>query len=135
MRITLFFLERPPLDLPEHLTPDRYEGLPSTWSDSARETYVQIEEEAPNLTAAQRAATYEAVSLLALADEVAKAIDEHGVMTTGSQGQLVVNPAVSEVRALRRDALAALRAIGVGTKIATASLAGSALASKRWAKR
>jgi len=113
-------------------------GLPATWSDSARETYMQVEEEAPSLNAAQRAGLFEACSLLALADGLAETIPTNGLMTTGSQGQLVVNPAVAEVRALRRDAIAALRSLGLnaGPKYSTAaSMAGAALVSARWGNR
>lgn len=122
---------------PETPSADPYAGLPETWSDSARETYAQIDEESPNATAAQRSALFEAVSLIALADELEATLVENGHMTTGSKGQLVVNPAISEVRALRRDAFAILRTAGVGvTKAATAaSAAGAALVANRWTRR
>ncbi|WP_396668130.1 hypothetical protein [Microbacterium sp. R86528] len=114
-------------------TADRYAGLPD-WSDSTKETYCQIEDDNPRLTAAQRAALFEACSLLALADDLAATIPDVGLMTTGSQGQHIVNPAVAEIRALRRDAMAALRALDLsGVRDATAaSKAGASLVGARW---
>ncbi|WP_396658389.1 P27 family phage terminase small subunit [Microbacterium sp.] len=116
------------------MTADRYDGLPEEWSLSARETYAAISEDNPKATAAQLAALYEACALLALADALADTIPEHGLMTTGSQGQTVVNPAIAEVRALRRDALAALRGLSLTTdrSATSASRAAGALAARRW---
>lgn len=115
-----------------------YDALPGDWSDSARTTYIEVAEENPTASAAQLAALFEACAMIALADDLAATIPEHGLMTTGSTGQLVVNPAVAEVRALRRDAVTTLRTAGltVPPKAATsASTAGAQLAGSRWHRR
>lgn len=113
-------------------------GLPDHWSMSAKTTYATIDAENPRATASQQTALFEAVSLIALADELAGTIPITGLMTTGSQGQAVVNPAIAEVRALRSAALAALRGIGFASAASAhsaASAAGAALISHRWAAR
>lgn len=110
-------------------------GLPDDWSESAKTTFATIEAENPRATASQLTTLFEAVSLLALADDLAGTIPEVGLMTTGSQGQAVVNPAVAEVRALRRDALAAIRGIGFAAGQSAAAAAGAALVAHRWNQR
>lgn len=47
-------------------------GLPHTWSDSVKETHLQIENEHPNMDAASASALYEACNLLAVADHMEK---------------------------------------------------------------
>lgn len=121
-------------------TPDTtpYADLPAEWSDSARTTYAEIADEHPTATAAQLAALYEACAMIAMTDDLAATIPEHGMMTKGSMGQVVVNPAVAEVRALRRDAIATLRAAGLTAPPKTASsasVAGANLAGSRWHRR
>lgn len=110
----------------------RYDGLPADWSDSAKETYAQIEEEHPGLDAASLSALYEACGLFALADRLAAKVDDDGLMVSGSQGQLVAHPLLSEVRLNRVQGLAALRALGLAKSQTAASAAAASLASKRW---
>lgn len=115
---------------------DRYADLPATWSDSAKETYAAIEEAAGTLTPAQAATLYEAVSMLAIADGLEATLPEMGYYITNARGATALNPAIPEIRALRRDALAALRGMGLkdGTGSAGSS-AGAALAGARWGSR
>lgn len=115
---------------------DRYEGLPASWSLSAREAYVAIEESNANLTPAQLATLYEAAALLAQADACQLVIDADGLTITGSAGQTAAHPLLSEVRLSRVQAMAALKAIGLATHpVGSASAAGAALVSKRWQAR
>ncbi|MEZ3160130.1 hypothetical protein AB1K54_06210 [Microbacterium sp. BWT-B31] len=119
-------------DAPE----DNLAGLPSEWSESARETYAQIDDDNPRMTSAQRATLFECCGLLSLADDLAATIPTNGLMIGGSRGQLVVNPAIAEVRALRRDALAALRglALAIPKDATAASRAASALVGARYGR-
>ena len=118
----------PPPDRPV----DSYDGLPSSWSDSARETFVQIEAENPDLDATSLATLSEACNLLASADLMQERVDLDGLVVLGSQGQPAAHPLISEVRQARVQALAALRALGIARGQSGASQAGAALASKRW---
>lgn len=116
--------------------PDRYADLPETWSTSAKETYVAIEEAAGALTPAQSATLYEAVSMLAIADGLEATLPAMGYYITNARGATALNPAIPEIRALRRDALAALRGMGLKDASGTAgSQAGAALAGARWSAR
>ena len=114
---------------------DSYDGLPASWSDSAKETFVQIEAEHPDMDATSLAILSEACNLLASADLMQERVDLDGLLTTGSQGQLVAHPLISEVRQARVQALAALKALGLARGQSGASQAGAALASKRWTGR
>lgn len=109
----------------------RHEGLPATWSDSAKETYAQIDEENPNLDAASRASLFEACALFALADALAEQVTKDGYMVVGSAGQPAAHPLLAEIRLCRVQAMAALKALGIAANQSAASKAGAALAMKR----
>lgn len=110
---------------------DPYEGLPITWSDSAKETYIQVEREHPGMDAASAAALYEACNLLALADHMEERVNADGLMIPGSSGQMVPNGLLSEIRLARVQAITALKSFGVAPGQSGASRAGAALAMKR----
>lgn len=110
---------------------DRYDGLPEEWSDSAKETYAQIDEENPTLDATSRASLFEACALFALADALAKEVSADGYMVTGSAGQPAAHPLLAEIRLCRVQAMAALKALGIAQNQSAASKAGAALAMKR----
>ncbi|MGW9558131.1 hypothetical protein ACWGSK_26950 [Nocardiopsis sp. NPDC055551] len=96
----------------------------------------------------QRAALTLAGEHLDAAERLDAAVREHGVMVSGSAGQLVVNPAVSEARQQRAAAWAVLRSMlptDAGTDAAsmgqadagnaarsTASVKASRAATIRW---
>lgn len=109
----------------------RYDGLPATWSDSAKETFAQVEEENPNLDAASLSTLYEACGLFALADALAEQVAKDGYMVPGSQGQPTAHPLLGEIRLCRVQAMAALKALGIAQNQSAASKAGAALAMKR----
>jgi hypothetical protein len=113
---------------------DRYEGLPESWSDSAKETYVQVEEYLDEPDPATLAALYEACALLARADALADAIDEDGFMIEGSRSR-VVNPCIPEERHARTAAMGLLKSLGSAPGQSSTSQAGAALVAKRWQKR
>lgn len=106
-------------------------GLPQTWSDSAKETHLQIESEHPNIDAASASALYEACNLLALADHMEERVNADGIMISGSSGQMVPNGLLSEIRLARVQAITALKSFGVAPSQSGASKAGAALVMKR----
>lgn len=105
--------------------------FPDEWTSSAREVWRAVLTDYPDLKAAAHAALWEACNLIALADRLEETIEEHGLMTTGSAGQLVVNPAVTECRQLRTAAVLALGKLGIATADASSNM-GRALARHRW---
>ncbi len=112
------------------LAPERFADLPAWWSASARETYAQIEEEHA-LGPIEAATLFEACALLAFADDAEALVRRDGLTSVGSMGQPTAHPLVAEVRQFRREALAALRALGLARGQSSASAAGAALAAKR----
>ena len=111
------------------------DDLPAHWSDSVATTYVEITAENPNLDAALLASLYEACELLATADAMQARVNADGMMVSGSTGQPVAHPLISEARHARVQALAALKALGLAQSASPASRAGSALVSARYKGR
>jgi hypothetical protein len=116
--------------MPPETPPD--DGLPASWSASARSTYSEIEAARADLDAVGLAALYEACALLAFADEMQARVNEDGLVVTGSKDQPAAHPLISEILRARGQALAALRVLDAGRVRSGASQAGSALVSKRW---
>jgi hypothetical protein len=113
-------------------TPDgRFAGLPQSWSESARETYVQVEESHPDADPATLAVLFEACALIARADDLDALVETDGMMIDGYRSK-VLHPAIPEARLARQSAMTHLRALGVAPGQSPASSAGAALASKRW---
>lgn len=110
---------------------DRFVGLPESWSESARETYVQVEESLDKPEPATLAVLFEACALIARADVLDALVDEEGLMIDGYRSR-VLHPAISEARLARQSAMTHLRALGVAPGQSSSSSAGAALASKRW---
>ncbi|GAA1431371.1 hypothetical protein GCM10009616_18310 [Microlunatus lacustris] len=108
----------------------RYDGLPPTWSSSAKETYAQVEEDNPELTSAALSTLFEACNLLSLADAMEAQLAVDGLMIDGSRSR-VANPLIAEIRHARIGAMNGLRALGIAPGQTPASAAGSALAMKR----
>lgn len=121
-----------PVPEPEE-TPDRFEGLPESWSESARETYVQVEEDLQDPDAATLAALFEACSLIARADALAEVVERDGYMIDGYRSR-VIHPAIAEERHARTEAMKTLRALGVAPGQSGASQAGAALVRKRYGR-
>ena len=119
----------PPLDDLEHAPDD---GLPITWSLSSRATFAEITAEHPYLDASSQATLYETTALLASADAMDARIEADGLVILGSRGQPAAHPLIGEARMARVQALAALRSLGLAKGQSSASVAGSALVSKRW---
>jgi hypothetical protein len=112
------------------------DGLPSSWSESARETYAQIAAAQDPLDVATAASLYEACALLASADAMQERVDSDGLMVAGSRGQLVAHPLIVLSTSARVQALAALRNLGLTRRAGSeASNAGRALVSKRYGRK
>lgn len=105
-----------------------------SWGESARSAFQDIIDAAPTLAGSDLTALYYAVDLLDAADTMQAQADEEGLVVSGSQGQPVAHPLLSEVRLSRAAALSAIRALGLSERSA-ASAAGAALVGKRWANR
>jgi hypothetical protein len=118
-----------PAPAEDHDSP--YDGLPASWSDSAKETYCQVEAENPSMDAATAATLYEACQLLAMADRMEERVNADGLMIPGSNGQMVPHGLLTEMRLARVQAMGALKAFGVAPGQNGASRAGAALAMKR----
>ncbi|QCU77258.1 hypothetical protein E7744_02765 [Citricoccus sp. SGAir0253] len=114
---------------------DPYADLPESWSQSARDLYVNVDAENPAMSSAAEGALWEACTLISSADAMSAEVDRVGLMTTGYKGQPVANPLIAEARQARAAAIAALKSFGVGLNQSGASRAGAALASKRWSRR
>lgn len=71
------------------------------WSDAAREMHDKIKASRPDLDDAALSLLTRAADLLTQAEEWDALVEEHGRMTRGSMGQLVVNPAAVEARQAR----------------------------------
>lgn len=113
------------------VSPDRFEGLPESWSGSARETYVQVEEGLQEPCAATLALLFEACALIARADALAEVVERDGFMVDGYRSK-VIHPAIPEERHARTAAMKTLQALGVAPGQSGASAAGAALVRKRW---
>ena len=115
--------------------PDRYEGLPPEWSDSAKETHAAVLEDHPDLDVAAIASLHHACALESAADALDAQVTTDGRMIPGSSGQMVLHPAISESRLQRAAAVAALKALGIARGQSSASAAGAALVAQRWGGR
>ena len=108
------------------------DGLPASWSDSARSTYNEIEAARADLDAVGLASLYEACALLAFADEMQARVNEDGLVVTGSKGQPAAHPLIAESLRARSQALATLRVLDTSRVRSGASQAGAALVARRW---
>lgn len=104
------------------------------WSSGATSTFEEILAANPSLSGGSIESLYAAVDLLSAADVMQAQINADGLLATGSQGQTVAHPLISEVRQYRKEALATIRALGLTTR-SSASAAGAALVAKRWNNR
>ena len=111
---------------------DRFEGLPDSWSDSAKETHAAVTEDHPDLDVTALAALHHACALESSADALDAQVLADGPMIPGSSGQHVLHPAISESRLTRTAAVTALRALGIAPGQSPASAAGAALVGHRW---
>jgi len=83
--------------------------FPEDWTESARELFAEVIAERPDLGGAELGALEHACYLTSAAerlDEIARAA---GMVSTGSTGQVVVHPAITEAR-LQRDSAARILA-------------------------
>lgn len=82
--------------------------LPADWTQGARDTFTAVLDERPDLSSAEAGSLWQACSLESAADRLDAVALEAGMTTTGSTGQVVVHPAVTESRLARTAAAAIL---------------------------
>jgi hypothetical protein len=107
---------------------------PAHWTDGARDTFDNVLEQRPDLAGAEYVALEQAAELICTADRLDAATRETP-LTTGSTGQVTVNPGIVEARLARTAAagiLARLTAPAAGAR--TNSQRGRDAARARWAK-
>jgi hypothetical protein len=111
--------------------------LPSHWTPSARDAFENVLAERPGISGADWAALEQAAELITAADTLEAAAREAGPLIPGSQGQMVLNPAISEARLARTAAAQILSRLTAGGKAGalTNSERGRMAANARWAKR
>ncbi|MFF1635930.1 hypothetical protein [Leifsonia sp. NPDC058248] len=81
--------------------------LPESWTDGARELFLGVIDQRPDLAGAELGSLEQAASLHASAERLDAVAQDAGMIATGSTGQTIVHPAVVEAR-LARTASAAI---------------------------
>lgn len=103
--------------------------LPAEWTASARDAFAAVVEVRPDLNGPELAALVQACALVTTADLLDVAAREAGLMVAGSQGQPVLNPAVTEARQARSAAA------GIFGRLVPAKVTGSTSERARAAAR
>lgn len=109
--------------------------LPDHWSADARDTFEEVLEARPDLGGSELAALHHACELESAADALAIIARDAGMVATGSQGQTVLHPAVSESRMARVAAAGILHRLIGPRAAANASQRGTKAARARWGTR
>lgn len=83
-------------------TPDPGDwDLPADWTDGARDLFLGVVEQRPDLAGAELGALEQAAALHSAAERLDEVALAAGMVATGSTGQAVVHPAVVESRLAR----------------------------------
>ncbi|MBH0098680.1 hypothetical protein I6E68_05935 [Salinibacterium sp. NSLL150] len=109
--------------------------LPASWTPGARDVFAGVLQQRPDLAGAELSSLEQAAALHSMADQLEEAAVAEGLLATGSAGQRIVHPGVTEARLARTSAaaiLARLVPINHGGAM-TASARGRDAARKRWA--
>ncbi|WP_158863719.1 hypothetical protein [Leifsonia sp. AG29] len=91
-----------------HTTADAWE-LPADWTDGARDLFLSVIEQRPDLAGAELGALEQAAALHSSAERLDEVSIAAGMVALGSMGQTIVHPAVAEAR-LARTASASILA-------------------------
>ncbi|SEJ45292.1 hypothetical protein [Demequina mangrovi] len=97
--------------------------LPDDWTPEARDVFLGVLDERPDLAGAELSSLSQAAALVSSADRLDEAARAAGYVSTGSMGQPVVHPASVESRLARTAAatiLARLAASGPASRTAKA---------------
>ena len=107
--------------------------LPNEWTDAARDLFLGVIDERPDLAGAELASLEQAAALTSAADTLDTVARAAGMIATGSTGQVIVHPAAVESR-LNRTSAAQILARLVLPKVAStaASRRGRRAAESRW---
>jgi hypothetical protein len=112
--------------------PDEWE-LPESWTPGARDLFLGVIEQRPELAGAELASLEQAAALHSAADRLDEVALAAGMIATGSTGQIIAHPAAVEGRLARTavaQILARLVAPSAGAK--TNSQRGREAARARW---
>ena len=108
--------------------------LPSRWPPRARDLFLEVVDETPDLAGAALGSLFQAADLVATAEALEVVAAEAGYVSTGSAGQIVAHPATVEARLARTAAaniLKTLRPDAPGRRSAHARAAVRARHSRR----
>ncbi|RFA11980.1 hypothetical protein B7R21_11645 [Subtercola boreus] len=109
--------------------------LPPDWTDSARDVFLGGIDERPDLAGAELASLEHAAALTSSADRLDGVARDAGIVATGSTGQVVLHPAVTEARLARASASTILARLVTPTAgPQTASQRGRAAARARYSR-
>lgn len=114
-------------------TDDGASELPDTWTQGARDTFAAVLEERPDASSAELASLYHAASLESAAERLDAVAQAAGFVSTGSTGQVVVHPAVTEAR-LARTAAASILARLVPHDASPRAAGARKAARARWSR-
>jgi hypothetical protein len=107
--------------------------LPDDWTDSARDVFLGVLDERPDLAGAELSSLSEAAALHSAADRLDEAARAAGMIATAANGTVVVHPAATESRRHRTAAATILaRLASASTGATTNSQRGRNAANARW---
>ena len=92
--------------MPEKPTEEDAFDLPDEWTEGAKETFLGIMEERPELSSAEVSQLWQACALESAADALDTVARAAGMTAKGSTGQVVAHPAAVEARHCRTSAAA-----------------------------
>ncbi|WP_295125952.1 hypothetical protein [uncultured Leifsonia sp.] len=109
--------------------------LPADWTDGARDLFLSVIEQRPDLAGAELGALEQAAALHSSAERLDEVSVAAGMVALGSMGQTIVHPAVAEARLARVASASILaRLVPATAGPMTNSQRGRRAAQARYAK-
>ncbi|WP_159619879.1 hypothetical protein [Arthrobacter zhaoguopingii] len=110
--------------------------IPEDWTAGARDAFLNVVEQRPDLSGAELAGLEQAAALISIAEKLDEAAQGAGLLVLGSTKQLVVNPGVIEARLARTSAASILaRLVPVSAGAKTNSQRGREAARARYSAK
>lgn len=110
--------------------------LPTSWTDSAVDTFREVLTSRPDLAGPELSALEHACQLQTVAEHLDGVARDAAYAATGSQGQEILHPAVSEARLTRTAAAQILARLTVtSSRTQTSSERARSAARARWSSR
>ena len=110
--------------------------LPADWTESARETFREVLTARPDVAGPELSALEHACQLQTVADKLDAVARDAAFMATGSQGQEILHPAVTEARLSRTAAAQILARLTVTSgRVQSSSERARSAARARWGAR